>query len=477
MAVFSGLPDDILHSFFNYLSFYDLLRLLAVNTRCRAVGMEHPYYWKSLYLDAKSLPESALEGAKDLFLRRLTHSGDRHVLVSLKMLDPLDLLDEVITHMSHISWLHLTGIDPSIAQYVLFQLDQSAAPVLHELTLRFDGKFKRGLATRSPCLGTRLFRSSAPSLRRLELCNVSLPAEIPTALCALTSFTNVTRGDHVQELPNVLKRCPQLDDLTLGGRFTFCPELLDAPEWRRVRMLLVKPHTTQSGLCPWHAWTRIPLLVATFISLSAATAALSHLSGPLRLVFNIDTTRDRQTRAPVLSFRMSVTTADNPSDDLAARGAHLWRVFSSLLPRASSPRTVQLAGGLFAVAAAAERFVRLTLPLADWDRLAEHIPRLPSLARLRLLVADRPRLLAADGAQFAGHMRPLECPALAGVLLAPDRAGSRAHVSANACGAFVAAVVRCAQFPVEFDCESGVLVLREPPDENFTRVFRRPVRM
>lgn len=446
------MPDDILHSFLDYLPFEDQFTVLAVSTRCRAAGMEHPFYWKMLYMDLDGLSESALQGAINHLSRRLAYAEDRHVEVALSWSDPRRVMDLVLSHISHIVFLELTGVDMLIGQSVLDALNQSAAPILHQLRLLFDGT-PNGVpisnTDQRPCLGSGLFKSSAPSLRDLKLANVDFPAEFPKALGALTSLTN----DVV---------------LMLSGRFVFAPEFHDAQAhaWRRVRLLMVMSRiTSQSVRFPWHSWVHTSSLVASFVGVNVAIAVLDHLSGPLRLLADIQATREEGS-IWAQDFRLSATTNDNDSDDLRepSAGGHFWRTITGPVPRPDNARDAQYAGGLLAVAACAARFVRLTLPLAQWNRLAAHVHLWPALRGLRLLLR----------AGFVRNVRDpmaVECPALERVLLSPKDAARPARIILNEFAAFADVAIRGASLPMGLACEKGVWTARVPPDETLKRVF------
>ncbi|KZV91918.1 hypothetical protein EXIGLDRAFT_769506, partial [Exidia glandulosa HHB12029] len=179
------LPSELLQQCFSGFNFRELLPILGVCSRWRALALNHPTYWANIRL-TRDYP-----GAVCLFLLRVSRTRARPFRVAVSLWPPsaafvADVLPVIARNLARITLLSL-AVNISHGPEVLASIS-APAPLLQALTLHFYNPS-------SECailLRDDMFAGTAPLLRQLVIWDVSLPRDpIPV----LSSIHTLEVGD------------------------------------------------------------------------------------------------------------------------------------------------------------------------------------------------------------------------------------------------------------------------------------------
>ncbi|KZV84280.1 hypothetical protein EXIGLDRAFT_776709 [Exidia glandulosa HHB12029] len=218
------LVDDILSEVYDHIDIYDLVRLRVVSRRWDAIVMDHPNYWRDLFLRARR------PGAISFFLLRLSASRQRPVDVCVSFDDEeaaVAQLSEhysavyhaIHSHMGHIESLHLHG--PVHHHPDIFAVIRHAAPLLKTLDINFFVRPRSESLQQQDIsrltLPDDLLANCAPLLRTFGLHNVTVGARTPPCIAHVTTASITHSHDIYIELPYLPTWFPSATTLTIAG--------------------------------------------------------------------------------------------------------------------------------------------------------------------------------------------------------------------------------------------------------------------
>ncbi|KZW00151.1 hypothetical protein EXIGLDRAFT_762015 [Exidia glandulosa HHB12029] len=216
------LVDDLLHSVYDHIYILDLVKLRLVSKRWDALALDHPNYWRNLFLRATT------PGAIQFFFSRLSRSHRRPIDVHVVFPDDENVAvaqdpehyravyTVVATHMDHITSLNLCG--PVHHCSDIFGVVRHAAPLLNDLTVNLQLPCRGADAQRQDItLPGDLLHDFAPFLRIIFLHNVILDAYSPPCVACVTKASVVYTGGFEVTIPHLPTWFSKATALAMGG--------------------------------------------------------------------------------------------------------------------------------------------------------------------------------------------------------------------------------------------------------------------